>query len=316
VHASTTEASHRYTEVIALDAHTVKTQIRALGRAFSPEIVQATLKVYAPLATQMSAGKSSVRRDVLYGPHERHRLDIHLPEAEGDRPRPALIFLHGGGFIGGEKTRPNSPFYDNVGRWAVGNAMVGINMTYRLAPEYPWPAGAEDVAMAVRWIRENSNSLAIDPQGLFFMGQSAGAVHVASYVAHRQFHGPNGLRLAGAIMLSGLYDLERTARSPMHDAYFGEDTNRYGEMSSISGLSRTSLPLLFTVSEFDPPEFQQQASLLAASFIESCASLPRLLYLTDHNHLSSVLQLGTAYDKLGSEIKNFIDGVRDGSIRS
>jgi len=298
-----------------MDALAAKTQIRPLGRAFSPEIVQATLKVYAPLVMPMAPGDSTVRRDVLYGPHERHRLDIHLPKAESDRPRPALIFVHGGGFIGGEKTRPDSPFYDNVGQWAVRNGMVGINMTYRLAPEFPWPAGAEDVAMAIRWIRENSSSLGIDPGGICIMGQSAGAVHVASYVTHGQFHGPNGLGLAGAIMLSGLYDLERTARSPMHDAYFGEDMNRYAEMSSISGLSRAGLPLLFTVSEFDPPEFQQQASILAASFIESRASLPRLLYMTDHNHLSSVLQLGTSCDKLGHEIKNFIDGICDGSIR-
>lgn len=298
-----------------MDALAPKTQIRSLGRAFSPEIVQATLQVYAPLVMPMAAGDSIVRRDVFYGPHERHRLDIHLTKTEGERPRPALIFVHGGGFVGGEKTRPNSPFYDNVGQWAVKNGMVGINMTYRLAPEFPWPAGAEDVAMAIRWIRENSISLGIDPQALFFMGQSAGAVHVASYVTHRHFHGPYGLGLAGAIMLSGLYDLERTARSPMHDAYFGEDINRYAEMSSISGLSRAGLPLLFTVSEFDPPEFQQQASLLAASFIKSRASLPRLLYLTDHNHLSSVLQLGTSFDKLGNEIKNFIDGICDETIQ-
>ena len=56
--------------------------------------------------------------------------------------RPVLVFVHGGGFTGGNKSTPGSPFYDNVPLWAARNGLVGVNITYRLAPQHPWPAGA------------------------------------------------------------------------------------------------------------------------------------------------------------------------------
>jgi triacylglycerol lipase len=49
-----------------------------------------------------------------------------------------LIFVHGGAFVGGNKrTTPTSPFYDNVMLWAVNNGFIGVNATYRLAPQSP-----------------------------------------------------------------------------------------------------------------------------------------------------------------------------------
>jgi arylformamidase len=292
----------------------VKAQIRALGRFFNPEIIQASQAIYAALLAKEKAAPVWVERDVAYGAHQRHRLDIHRPVGESGGPLPVLMFVHGGGFVGGEKTRPNSPFYDNVGSWAASQDLIGVNMTYRLAPAAPWPAGAEDVAAAVAWVGENASSFGGDPGGLFLMGQSAGAVHVASYIAHSRFHSPGGAGIAGGVMLSGLYDLTRAEPNPMHTAYFGDDVTKYDSLSTITGLGNSMIPLLFTVSEFDPLDFQRQAALLSVSFLEIRKALPRLLYLPDHNHLSSVLQLGTPCDSLGHELKNFIAGVCDGTI--
>ena len=56
----------------------------------------------------------------------------------------------------GNKRRPNaSPFYDNIMLWAVKNGFVGVNTTYRLAPQSPWPAAAEDLATVVQWVADN-----------------------------------------------------------------------------------------------------------------------------------------------------------------
>ncbi|MFX9688552.1 alpha/beta hydrolase, partial [Acinetobacter baumannii] len=81
-----------------------------------------------------------VERDVKYGPAERHLLDVFVPE-KNPGARPVLIYVHGGGFVAGNKRPPNSPFYDNILLWAVNNGCVGVNTTYRLAPASPWPAG-------------------------------------------------------------------------------------------------------------------------------------------------------------------------------
>ena len=73
-------------------------------------------------------------------------------------------FVHGGAFTAGNKRGPNaSPFYDNIMLWAVKNGFVGVNTTYRLAPQSPWPAAAEDLAAAVKWVAENAASRGGDP---------------------------------------------------------------------------------------------------------------------------------------------------------
>ena len=123
-----------------------------------------------------------------------------------------LIFVHGGAFIAGNKRTPGSPFYDNIMLWAVKNGFVGVNTTYRLAPQSPWPAGAEDLAAVVQWVTDNIAARGGDPARVYLMGHSAGAVHVASYVSHPEFHKVKGGGLAGAIMVSGIYDLTAGAR--------------------------------------------------------------------------------------------------------
>ena len=49
----------------------------------------------------------------------------------------------------------DSPFYDNIMLWAVSRGVVGVNMTYRLAPQNAWPAAQEDIGKALAWVRAN-----------------------------------------------------------------------------------------------------------------------------------------------------------------
>ncbi len=112
-----------------------------IGRVVDPE---KTAPLYAPLQEKEPYSGIKVTRDIRYGAAERNLLDVFVPEGAGGA-RPVLIFVHGGGFVRGNKRAPGSPFYDNIMLWAARNGMVGVNMTYRLAPQSPWPAGAEDV---------------------------------------------------------------------------------------------------------------------------------------------------------------------------
>ena len=77
-----------------------------------------------------------IERDVKYGAADRNLLDVFTPATDSS-VRPVLIFVHGGAFVGGNKRGPGSPFYDNIMLWAVKNGFVGVNMTYRLAPQSP-----------------------------------------------------------------------------------------------------------------------------------------------------------------------------------
>jgi triacylglycerol lipase len=235
-----------------------------------------------------------VTRDIKYGPDARHALDLFVPETPAAMPRPVLIFVHGGAFIGGNRRGPGgSPFYDNIMVFAVRNGMVGVNATYRLAPQNPWPAGAQDLGAAVRWVNENISVHGGNPARIFLMGHSAGAVHVASYVAHRQFHGPKGIGLAGAILVSGLYDLTTMPPGPPEKAYFGEDTSKYAERSSLAGLVAAPVPLMAAYAELDPPFFHQQAKQLNEALCKA-GRCPRFVTLAKHSHMSEVYAINTA----------------------
>ena len=66
---------------------------------------------------------------------------MFVPEQPSAAPRPVLIYVHGGAFTAGNKRAPGSPFYDNIALFAARSGFVGVNITYRLAPQHQWPAG-------------------------------------------------------------------------------------------------------------------------------------------------------------------------------
>jgi triacylglycerol lipase len=249
-----------------------------------------------------------ISRDHAYGPDERHRLDIFASRVRPAVPAAVLVFVHGGGFVMGDKRLPEMPFYDNVGDFAVRAGLVGVTLTYRLAPAHRWPAGSEDVARAVGWLRDNIAQHGGDPARIFVMGQSAGAVHVAGCVADSRLHPAGRSGLAGALLISGIYDIAQAAVNPFHVAYYGEDQTSWPACSTLAGLAASDLPLFFSVSELDPPDFQRQAALLAEGFTSARARFPQLHWLGGHNHLSPVLAIGTPVDALGSRILQFIAG--------
>src|SRR5947209_2455028 len=172
-----------------------------IGRVVDPA---KTAELYAPLQQKEPYQGVKVERDVKYGPADRNLLDVFMPETASSS-RPVLIFVHGGGFTTGNKRSTfSTAFYDNIMLWAVRNGFVGINMTYRLAPGSPWPAGAEDIGAAVQWVADNIGARGGDGARILLMGHSAGAAHVAGYVSHPEFHKVKNGGLKGAIMVSGI----------------------------------------------------------------------------------------------------------------
>src|SRR5512139_111504 len=159
----------------------LREKLEGLGRELTPAMLGGTTQLFAPMAKGSDASVE-VTRDLAYGEHERHRLDVF--RQPGTRGAPVLVFVHGGGFVMGDKRSAETPFYDNIGTAAALAGFIGVTITYRLAPAYRFPAGAEDLAAVVRWLKDNVAQHGGDPDRIVLSGQSAGAAHVAAYVAH------------------------------------------------------------------------------------------------------------------------------------
>ena len=273
-----------------------------LGRAIDPP---KTAALFAPMQQKEPYQGVKTEREVKYGPGDRHLLDVFTPET-GSSARPVLIFIHGGGFVAGNKRAPGSPFYDNVMLWAVKNGFVGVNATYRLAPQSPYPAGAEDLAAVVAWVAGKIGERGGDPARIYLMGHSAGAVHVANYVSHPEFYKVKDGGLAGALMLSGIYD---PTASPLGDAeitYFGSDPSRYAERSSLEGLLTTKIPLMISAAELDPPRFVEQFNLLKQATCKRPNGCARATMLPQHSHMSEVYSINALDTPLTDEILAFV----------
>jgi acetyl esterase/lipase len=284
-----------------------RTTLAAIGREVSPAALLATRNLVAPLHDSTSTAGIHVVRDVVYGPHERNRLDIFTSAITADPARPLLVFVHGGGFLAGDKHTEGSPFYSNIGQWAVRNGFNAATITYRLAPQHQWPSGIEDLRFVIDFLQRAGTAYGIDASRLFLMGQSAGAAHVAGYIAHGNLYAPKPAGVCGVILLSGIYDFAAMPPSPMEPAYLGADRSLYPLRSSLAGLAATDIPLLVTLAEYDPPQFEQQALALLTAVQQSKGRVPHFVHAVGQNHLSVALYLGLPGDLVGPQIKRFID---------
>jgi acetyl esterase/lipase len=100
----------------------------------------------------------------------RQRLDLYLPKhASADAKLPLLVYIHGGGWQGGDK-RAGLTLLPLVQSGHYALASVG----YRLTDEAIWPAQIHDCKAAIRWLRANSEKYGIDPAKIGVAGSSAG----------------------------------------------------------------------------------------------------------------------------------------------
>jgi acetyl esterase/lipase len=280
----------------------IAAKLAEMGRVIDPP---KTAALYAPLQENEPYPGVRIERDIKYGAADRNLLDVFMPEA-ASATRPVLIFVHGGAFVGGNKRMPGTPFYDNIMLWAVKNGFVGVNVTYRLAPQSVWPSGAQDLAAAVQWVSANIGSRGGNPARVYLMGHSAGAVHVANYVSHPEFYAVKGGGLAGAIMVSGIYDLTATPLGDPERSYFGADPSRYVEQSSLAGLLKTDIPLMIVAAELDPPGFVKQFDLLKQATCQRASGCARAILLPQHSHMSEVYSINTADTRLTDQILDFV----------
>ncbi len=114
-----------------------------------------------------------IKKDVIYGIVDGFplKLDIAKPSICKNELVPLAVFVHGGGWKGGDK---GGAFSRNDAKmlFQLGFALASIN--YRLSPQFHFPAHINDCKLAIRFLRKNARELGIDPNKIAVWGSSAG----------------------------------------------------------------------------------------------------------------------------------------------
>ena len=107
-------------------------------------------------------------------------LDLAIPKSNPGTPRPAIVVIHGGGWIQGDKSSFSTPMNRPPGN-IIDFARLGFvaaTINYRLSDEAPFPAAVHDCKNAVRFLRTHAKEYGIDPARIGAWGNSAGG-HLA-----------------------------------------------------------------------------------------------------------------------------------------
>ena len=120
----------------------------------------------------------SVKKDLPYveNGHTRQKLDLRLPK--DPKGAPVVLWIHGGGWLGGSKENPPIATLTAKG-------YVVASMNYRYSTQAPFPAQLEDARAAIKWLRVHQGDFGYDGKRIAAWGHSAGGTMV-SLVGSRQ----------------------------------------------------------------------------------------------------------------------------------
>lgn len=186
------------------------------------------------------------------------RARLYRDTAEADAP--ALLYLHGGGFILGTLDG-----VDELCRAiAARSGFVVVSLEYRLAPENPYPAALDDCVDAYLWLREHARDLAIDYDRIAVGGDSAGGALAA------------GLCLALRDGELPLPMAQVLAYPPVDDTFTAPSWTEFADAPLL-----TSADSQWLIEQYRGPDYQDRPDPLAAPIrAESLHGLPPALILT------------------------------------
>ena len=143
--------------------------------------------------------------NLAYGNHPKQRLDLYLPAGAKPSGAAVFLFLHGGGFREGDRAH-----YGFIAAPFAAHGIITAVASYRLTPEFTYPAQPEDVHLALAWLWKNIESRGGDRNRIYVGGHSAGAILAADVGVKtawlRAMSLPAGL-VKGMVPVSGGYDL-------------------------------------------------------------------------------------------------------------
>lgn len=232
---------------------------------------------------------------------ERCKVDVYLPTTGTNFP--VMVWFHGGGLTGGDKTKDNMP--EVAGSLAkAGVAVVVAN--YRLSPKVKFPTYLEDGAAAVKWAKDHLGARGADVNRIFVGGHSAGA-YMALMIGLDERHLAGvglGLKdLAGLVPVSGQTMTHFTVRVER-----GQDKNRTvaDEAAPVHFAGKEGPPMLLLMGDKDWPARLEENAYFVALCRVAGHEAAHLLKVADRDHGSIFKKLSAADDVGGRAVLRFL----------
>ncbi|MCB9373187.1 MAG: alpha/beta hydrolase [Microthrixaceae bacterium] len=191
------------------------------------------------------------------------KLDVYLPrddDAATPRMRPAIMQIHGGAWVVGDKREQGIPLLGHL----AANGWVGFNVNYRLSPAATFPEHLIDLKRALVWIREHADEYGIDPDFIAVTGGSAGG-HLTALMGltandpeyQPGFEGAD-TSVQAAVPFYGVYDftdrlasqtkgfLEMLIQPYVMKAYLADEPEKFAKASPIDRV-RADAPPFFVI---------------------------------------------------------------------
>jgi len=163
------------------------------------------------------------------GPDRKEKFDLYLPDGPDRSDRPAVVFIHGGGFTGGDKAEYRSA---SVSADLARAGYVVVSCNYVLGPktkEGVWPQNIADCREAVRWVRGHAKELGVNPDRIAVAGGSAGGYLALMVGLSDDKTGPGGdpqatvsAKVAAVIDLYGVVNFSKHGKGDVPGASAAE----------------------------------------------------------------------------------------------
>lgn len=237
------------------------------------------------LASQKARDRLPALLDLQYGPGERERLDIFLPERYGGSV-PVHIFIHGGYWRANVKED-----YAFIAETATAAGAIAIVVEYALMPDVRMAVLVEQVRRAAAFVSPNAAQWGGDAARISASGHSAGA-HLASYLAAR---GADEAAMpqtgvAALLLVSGIYDLAPIGRSFLKTE-LSLTPREIADWSPLGAEPRVEVPVTLAVGARETDPFHLQARGFETSLRERGVGA-ELVTVPDRNHMDIVLEMG------------------------
>ncbi len=256
-----------------------------------------------------AAHAEDVKRNIPYATpaNERQMLDVYAPE--NAKNLPVVFWIHGGGWVVGDKTsvavKPKA---------FVDKGYVFVSTNYRFLPKVNMETIVRDVAKSIRWVHDHIADHGGDPGRILVMGHSAGAQLAALICTDDKYLKAEGLSLAiikGCVPIDGdTYDVPLMIQTGVarrkalgqpdpkfgHYEKFGNDPIKHRDFSAVNHVVRDKgIPPFLLLYVADHPDTGAQARRLGSVLAEAGVTA-KLFGAKDTNHSKIDENLGTRDD--------------------